>query len=190
MARRRVVTLFGSSRPHVNDADYETARELGRLLAAAGFAICNGGYGGTMEASARGAREAPGDPGQSGPVTIGVTCEAFASRAANAWIEREIKTRTLFERITRLLETGDAYVVLSGGTGTLLELAAAWESIHKGFLPERPILLLGRHWTGVLEAVKREPPLPGAPDPLRNVHLSETPVECVNLLVQLLARHT
>lgn len=188
MATRRVITLFGSARPESTDTDYGTARELGRLLAGAGFAVCNGGYGGTMEAAARGAREAQRDVAPGGPVTIGVTCDAFVSRTVNAWIDQEVKTSSLFERITRLLEMGDGYVVLPGGTGTLLELAAAWECIHKGFLPERPMVLLGRHWTGVLDAVRREPSSQGIPDPLRSVHVRDTPLECVELLVHLLGR--
>ena len=51
-----VVTVFGSSRPHEGDADYEEARILGRCLAKHGFFVCSGGYGGVMEAVSRGAK--------------------------------------------------------------------------------------------------------------------------------------
>ena len=46
--------------------DYEAAREVSKKLAAAGFVICNGGYGGMMEASARGAKEGGGQTTQGG----------------------------------------------------------------------------------------------------------------------------
>ena len=49
-----------SSRPEDGHADYAEALELGRALAAAGFTVCTGGYGGVMEAVSRGARESGG----------------------------------------------------------------------------------------------------------------------------------
>ena len=55
-----VITVFGSSRPEPGSPAYETAYQLGRAIAEAGWALCTGGYGGTMEASAKGAVEAGG----------------------------------------------------------------------------------------------------------------------------------
>src|SRR5258705_7376579 len=46
MTGEKIVTVFGSSRPKAGDADYEEARELGKLLAKCGFAVCSGGVGG------------------------------------------------------------------------------------------------------------------------------------------------
>ena len=71
---QRIVTVFGSSRPREDHADYEQARLLGRALAEAGFAVCSGGYGGVMEAASRGAKEAGGK-------TYGVTAEFFKLKA-------------------------------------------------------------------------------------------------------------
>jgi len=60
MDKPKVITVFGSSRPEEEHADYAEAQELGRALAESGFAVCSGGYGGVMEAVSRGAREAGG----------------------------------------------------------------------------------------------------------------------------------
>ena len=60
MIGAKIVTVFGSSRPPAGHADYEEARALGAALATRGFAVCTGGYGGTMEAASRGAKEAGG----------------------------------------------------------------------------------------------------------------------------------
>jgi len=60
------VTVFGGSRP--DEAGYQQALQLGRLLGQAGYAVLTGGYIGTMEAVSRGAAEAGGH-------VIGVTCE-------------------------------------------------------------------------------------------------------------------
>ena len=40
MSAEKIVTVFGSSRPKAGDAEYEEARELGKLLAKRGFAVC------------------------------------------------------------------------------------------------------------------------------------------------------
>lgn len=146
MASNRIVTVFGSAVPAAGDPLYELAFELGRALARDGWTVCNGGYGGTMEASAAGAVE-------GGGYTIGVTCSVFGRRGPNTFIRQEVPTFDLFARVNTLIRLGSAYVVLPGGTGTLLELAAVMELIHKSLLrPRRPVVLLGRHWESVLAA--------------------------------------
>ena len=148
-----IVTVFGSSQPAPLTPAYQTAYELGRAIAAAGWTLCNGGYGGTMEAAARGAVEAGGH-------TIGVTCTAFGGRGGpNAYIRQEVPTFDLLTRLNTLVRLGWAYVVLPGGTGTLLELALVWELLNKSLLRRRaPLILLGEHWGSVVALVLREQP--------------------------------
>lgn len=152
----KTVTIFGSSLPGEGTDTYQEARQLGRLLAQAGFAICNGGYGGLMEASARGARE-------SGGHTIGVTCNVW-TRAANRWIAEEVRTPTFMDRLLTLIERGDSYVVLPGGTGTLAELALVWEMMNKSALcrlvgGRKPLLVMVPYWRPVIDCLKQEPEL-------------------------------
>lgn len=143
-----IVTVFGSSRPVPGSPEYETARQLGAELARAGFTVCSGGYGGTMEGVSRGAREAGGH-------TIGVTAEVFRS-AANAWVAEEVRVKTWQERLFELIRRGDGYVVLPGGTGTLAELAVVWEMLNKGFLARKPLVVLGGFWRPVLDVVEEK----------------------------------
>lgn len=141
---RPVVTVFGASAPREGDADYAVALAAGRRLGDLGYALANGGYAGTMEASARGAKEA-------GSTTIGVTCSIWRSKPS-AYIDRVIHTDTLPERLATLIDLGTAgYVVLPGATGTLLELAAVWEQQLKGILPRRPIACVGGFWRPLVE---------------------------------------
>jgi uncharacterized protein (TIGR00730 family) len=169
-----VVTVFGSSRPEPSSPAYKIAHELGRAVAAAGWTLCNGGYGGTMEAAAKGAREADGH-------TIGVTCRIFGRGGPNAYIVQEVPTFDLLTRLNTLVRLGNAYVVLPGGTGTLLELALVWELLAKGLgRNQAPIILLGPHWQPVIEAVRLQQPDAGdsmqvAPD--------------VEVTIKLLAAH-
>lgn len=151
--RSTVVTVFGSSRPAPLEPAYRAAYELGQGIASAGWTLCNGGYGGTMEASARGAVEAGGH-------TIGVTCRIFrGARRANPYIKQEVPTFELSTRLTTLARLAHAYVVLPGGTGTLLELALVWELLNKGLLRrKRPLILLGDHWQPLVAPVRQEQP--------------------------------
>jgi uncharacterized protein (TIGR00730 family) len=146
-----LVAVFGSSA--APPEDLERARRLGRALAEAGFGVLNGGYGGTMEASAAGAREAGGR-------TVGVTCRTFNFRSgANPHIQEVVEAESLTARIETLLNRAAAYVVLPGGNGTLAELSLAWEHVRKGLLPggARPIVAWEKPWRGVVEALAEGP---------------------------------
>jgi len=144
-----VITVFGANNALEGDAAYQSASEVGRVLAELGYTVANGGYGGTMEASASGAKGAGGR-------TIGVTCKAWKSRP-NAYIDREVKTVDLFERLRTLIDLGTAgYVVLPGATGTLMELAAVWELVGKGMVEDRPIVCVGRFWRPLTEMIRAQ----------------------------------
>jgi len=145
--RKKIVTIFGTSSAKDGDKIFNLAYELGWFLAEAGFTIANGGYGGTMLAAARGARQAGGK-------TIGITCKAFGRKGPNEFVTEEIETDNLNQRIARLIELGDAYVVLPGSTGTLLELADIWELTNKGFVnPPKPIILLTDFFRPLLDII-------------------------------------
>jgi uncharacterized protein (TIGR00730 family) len=144
--KNKVITVFGSSRPGEGHADYAEAVDLGRALAAAGFAVCTGGYGGVMEGVSRGARE-------SGGRVLAVTSTFFRSRA-NRWVEEEMRTATWQERLFELVRLGDGYVACKGGTGTLVELAVVWEMLNKRAMEHRPFVVLGDFWQPILERVR------------------------------------
>jgi uncharacterized protein (TIGR00730 family) len=148
----KTITIFGTGRAKPGDTAYALAYSTGKLLAQAGFTIANGGYGGTMLAAAKGAAEAGGK-------IIGVTCSAFKGSKANKYISREIITDSLDERLDTLLKIGHAYVVLPGGTGTLLELAKVWELKNKGFPDtDKPIILVGGFWLPLLDLIASDDP--------------------------------
>jgi len=169
---KKVVAIFGTSRAGPADVVYQTAYQLGKLLAQAGFVIANGGYGGTMLAAAKAASEYGGQ-------TIGVTCSAFESAQANEYITRRITTASLDERLDTLIKLGSAYIVLPGGTGTLLELAKVWELKNKGFLNKgKPIILIGEFWQPLVEAITAD-----APDSRQCVKPAATPQQAVDYLL-------
>jgi uncharacterized protein (TIGR00730 family) len=146
MSAEKIITVFGSSRPKTGDAEYEEARELGKLLAARGFAVCSGGFGGVMEGVSRGAKEAGGK-------TYGVTAEFF-KRKANAWVDTEVRLETWDERLFELVRLADGFAVCKGGTGTLVELAVVWEMLNKSVIAGKPIVVVGDFWQPILDRVR------------------------------------
>lgn len=145
--QEKIITVFGSSRPQEDDADYAEARALGEHLATAGFAVCSGAYGGVMEAVSRGAKAAGGK-------TYGVTSEFFSAAKANTWIDVEVRMKTWDERLFELIKLGDGFVVCKGGTGTLAELAVLWEMQNKAVIGRKPVVALGDFWTPILSRVR------------------------------------
>jgi uncharacterized protein (TIGR00730 family) len=169
----KIITIFGTSRAAAGDAIFALAMETGRLLAQAGFIIANGGYGGTMLAAAKGAAEAGGE-------IIGVSCSVFKSRKANKYVTREIVTGSLDERLDMLIKLGRAYIVLPGGTGTLLELAKVWELKNKGFLKaDKPIILLGGFWKPLVELIATDDA-----DSISYVKMAEEPKQAIEMIIE------
>nr|AFD03210.1 putative Rossmann fold nucleotide-binding protein [uncultured bacterium W4-21b] len=147
MTSDKVIAVFGSSRLESHDPEYERIRELGRQLARKGFVICNGGYGGAMEASSRGAKE-------EGGRTIGVT---IAGTACNEWTDREEKQDSWKERLFTLINMAHGYVLCRGGTGTLVEFSCIWEMMQKRIIPPKPAVIFDVYWEKVMEILKNSP---------------------------------
>jgi uncharacterized protein (TIGR00725 family) len=179
----KIITVFGSSRPHEGDADYADARSLGSALARAGFAVCSGGYAGVMEAVSRGAKEAGGK-------TYGVTAEFFKPKV-NPWIDVEVRMKTWQERLFELIRLADGFVACKGGTGTLVELAVVWEMLNKSVIEGRPCAVLGDFWTPVLDRVREVElghPAPWGEANGRLVHVAASHVDAVSHLVSKLRK--
>ncbi|MEJ5260460.1 MAG: LOG family protein [Anaerohalosphaeraceae bacterium] len=170
--KQTVITLFGTSRAGEQDEVFRSAEQMGALLARSGYAVANGGYGGVMLASARGAASVGGR-------VIGVTCRAF-KRSPNPYLTEEIPTDTLTERLASLIRLGSAYLVFAGGTGTLLELADVWEHKNKGFPgTDKPIILMGNFWQPLVQMMAQ-----ADPKSTRCIRTAETPSEVLTILQQ------
>jgi uncharacterized protein (TIGR00730 family) len=135
----KTVTVFGSSQPKPGDNEYKFAENVGKALAKNGFTVCNGGYTGTMEASSKGAVE-------EGGKAIGITVKTLNYVPHNKYLTEDIVMPDMFSRIQKLMSLGDAFIVLKGGTGTLVELALAWEFVNKGFEKNKPIIIADKFW--------------------------------------------
>lgn len=145
------ICIFGTYKNLPKKEKKEIVR-LGKLLAESGIIVISGGFGGIMEDISCGAKLAGGK-------TVGVTYyrdEDLPAKRANEFIDDEIKTKDIFERIGVMMKISDGFIVLQGGTGTLLELAAVLEHINKGMIPPKPIIAIGDFWKGLVKNLDNE----------------------------------
>jgi uncharacterized protein (TIGR00725 family) len=109
-------TLIGVIGSRDCDADtYERARRVGKLLAESGFGVICGGLSGVMEAVCKGACEAGG-------FTVGVL-PGEETGTANAYVHFRIATGMGIARNVIIIRSSAAVIALSGGAGTLSEIA-------------------------------------------------------------------
>lgn len=138
------ITVFGSSAAKPGESEYQTAEEIGKLIAKAGYVLKNGGYGGTMEASAKGAQLAGGE-------TIGILLKGYWGNEGNKWLSGKVFTGDLFQRLKGLIDGADAFIVLPGSSGTLAEISLILEMIAKKIVPVVPVVFIGDFWTPFLD---------------------------------------
>jgi uncharacterized protein (TIGR00730 family) len=152
IADRKIVAVFGSGSAPADHPVLHQAERLGHLLAAAGFTLVSGGYGGTMEAASRGARQSDPDGGH----VIGVTMDLFTPPLRpNSWLTDEQRVSDFFPRLQRLT-TADAFVILRGGIGTLTEATLVWSLLQTGQISPRPFIFVGTGWHRLFDALRAE----------------------------------
>jgi uncharacterized protein (TIGR00730 family) len=145
------IAVFGSARTPEGDPMYEAARDLGRRLAQAGFAVITGGGPGIMEAANRGAREAGG-------LSVGCNIELPHEQAVNAYAEVSVNFRYFFCRKTMFMKYAEGFVLFPGGFGTLDELFEALVLIQTGKVQRFPVVLYGSaYWRGLVDWIKERP---------------------------------
>ncbi|HEU4678419.1 MAG TPA: LOG family protein, partial [Terrimicrobiaceae bacterium] len=182
----RSVTVFGWSESHPGDAVYEAAREVARLLAGYGLTIVSGGFGGEMEAAARGAKEGGGK-------AIGVTfypklaTEFEAGREASRYLDQEIRTRTYLERTLKLIALGDAFLCFNGGTGTISEWGMAWGLARIYYGHHKPLIMYGGFWKDIVAVIERDMHI--RPEEKKVYRIVDSPREAVRALKHFDLKH-
>jgi len=147
------VTIFGSSRIAPGDALYNSAKDLAFQLSRLGCDIVTGGGPGLMEAANEGAQE--GDI--SGKTrSYGLHIKLPFEYHPNKYIDRLASHRTFFSRLHHFVRLSHAYIVLPGGVGTTLETFMIWQLLQVGYIKDRPLVLLGDMWNGLLEWMREE----------------------------------
>ncbi|MFZ2152676.1 MAG: LOG family protein [Microgenomates group bacterium] len=146
------MAFFGDADIAEKDHTYKLARNTAKLLAENGYTIVNGGGPGIMGAATEGAREAGGrvelviiDPKRE-PNNYEGNDNKNMEYASKVTITNNIE-----ERVTKLVEIADAFVVFRGGTGTLAEVGLVWELAKFEYGHHEPLIFVGKEWEAVVK---------------------------------------
>ncbi len=113
MNPQKLIGVIGS-----HDCDQETydrAVTVGKLLAERGWGVICGGLSGVMEAVCKGASDAGG-------LTVGVL-PGEDPQSANPYVQVRIATGMSIARNVIIVRSSSAVIAMSGGAGTLSEIA-------------------------------------------------------------------
>lgn len=147
------VAFFGDAAVTEKSQPYRMAFQAAQLLASEGYSIVNGGGPGVMDASTKGAESAGGE-------TISVTfypkhATGFEGRYVGNVTDKEVKTTNYIERMFKLMEHADMFLIFRGGTGTVSELGTAWVLAKLYYGHHKPFILVGDFWQPVMQAIKK-----------------------------------
>jgi len=145
------ICVFGSARVPADSAEYELARQTGRALGEAGFAVITGGGPGAMEAANRGAQEADA-------LSVGLNIQLPHEQAVNPYVDLGIEFHYFFVRKLMFVRYSEAFVVFPGGFGTFDELFEALTLIQTRKAIDHPVILEGAEfWSGLLDWIRSYP---------------------------------
>ncbi len=145
---RPAVSVFGSARIGEEHPAYRAAREVGRGLAEAGFAVVTGGGPGAMEAANRGARE-------GGGVSVGFNIELPHEQHSNPYLDIDITFDHFYVRKTMFVKAAEGFVIFPGGFGTLDELFEALTLIQTGKVLHFPVIMFDAdYWAPLLDWIR------------------------------------
>jgi uncharacterized protein (TIGR00725 family) len=147
------IAFFGDANTPSNDPVYKDAFEIAKILAKEGFTIVNGGGPGIMDASTKGAEAVKGE-------TLSVTfypkdAPGFEGRYIGNVTDFEIKTENYIERMFKLLEHGDLFIIFKGGSGTISEFGTAWVLAKIYYGHHKPFILYGDFWADVVDCIRK-----------------------------------
>lgn len=124
--RKRIIGVIGAA--SCEPVTARKAEEVGRRIASLGAVLICGGLGGVMEAAAKGAKE-------GGGLTIGILPGPSLS-SANPFIDVPVATDMGHARNAVIAQTAEILIAVSGGHGTLSEIAL-------GLKMGKPVFSLG-----------------------------------------------
>ena len=137
------VTIFGSARIPREHWVYAAVRDLAKELGSLGCSIITGGGPGLMEAANEGIALA-GPEAQKR--SIGIRVDLPFEQDVNPFVAQAYEHRTFFSRLHHFVLMSEAFVVVPGGIGTVLELAMIWQLLQVRKLHRTPLILVGRMW--------------------------------------------
>lgn len=146
-----MVTIFGSARIQPGSEAYQRVANLTEKLTRIGggkIGIVTGGGPGLMQAANEGvARVCSGSSAHS----VGLMIALEHEKEANPFVARVYEHKDFFSRLHQFVLLSDAYIVVEGGIGSLLELSLVWQLLQVRKLYSTPFILLAPMWKALLQ---------------------------------------
>jgi len=140
------VAIFGSARAEPGTFVYEEVKRAAAAFAAMGCDIVTGGGPGLMQAANEGATSS-GTPLGS----MGIRVELPFEQDVNPFVKQAFEHKTFFTRLHHFVIASDAFVVVPGGIGTVLEMLMIWQLLQVRHAENVPLILVGKMWKGLVD---------------------------------------
>jgi uncharacterized protein (TIGR00725 family) len=146
------IAFFGDADISPADETYIAAFDVAEALAHEGYVIVDGGGPGVMEAATSGAEKANGE-------TISVTFDpvsapGFEGKYIGNVTDKEVVTTNYIERMFKLMEYSDSFLMFKGGSGTISEFGTAWVLAKLYYGHHKPFILFGENWIPIIDAIR------------------------------------
>ena len=139
------VAIFGSARAKPGTFVYDEVKRAAAAFAEMGCDIVTGGGPGLMQAANEGAASG------GAPHSLGIRVELPFEQGANPFVEQVFEHETFFTRLHHFVIASDAFVVVPGGIGTVLETLMIWQLLQVRHVEHVPLILVGKMWQGLVD---------------------------------------
>jgi len=142
------VTIFGSARLQPGTPAYDSVKQLAAGLTDLGCDIISGGGPGLMQAANEGALSV--DP-EALHRSVGIRVDLPFEQTINPYVGKAYGHGTFFSRLHHFMIASDAFIVVPGGIGSLLELSLAWQLLQVNRLHNTPLIVVGKMWESLID---------------------------------------
>ena len=140
------VAIFGSARAQPGTFVYEEVKRAAAAFASMGCDIVTGGGPGLMQAANEGATSVGASLG-----SMGIRVELPFEQEVNPFVQQAFEHKTFFTRLHHFVIASDAFVVVPGGIGTVLEMLMIWQLLQVKHVDNVPLILVGKMWKGLVD---------------------------------------
>lgn len=145
-------TIFGSARVPKEHWVYQAVRDVAAELTRLDCDIITGGGPGLMQAANEGARLAKPDAAAG---SIGIRVDLPFEQEVNSFVTEAFEHGTFFTRLHHFVLLSDAFIVVPGGIGTVLETMMIWQLLQVQKLSNTPLILAGKMYAELVEWCRR-----------------------------------
>lgn len=180
------VAIFGSARAEPGTFVYDEVKRLSAAFAGLGCDIVTGGGPGLMQAANEGATSV------GAPESIGIRIELPFEQDVNPFVSHAFEHGTFFTRLQHFVIASDAFIVVPGGIGTVLETLMVWQLLQVRHVHDVPLILVGKMWRGLVDwsaAAMLDPRLPlASPEDMKIPVCVDTADEAIAMVRDLHGR--